>query len=123
MNAKQRKVAARLHRERKDPAAWSEEPDHIQVQRTHSEVVSFRIPTEEFRSLHSAATQNGESISEFIRRAITLRIAGAPLPPRYEAGCNAVRTNFHTPHALAPRATPDVARVSGDFERASRRTS
>jgi len=124
MNTKKRGLAERLHKQRNDPQVWSEEPEQIEVQRSRSAVVSFRLPTNEFHNLHSAATQSGESISEFIRKAIALRITGAPLPPRYDGGCNAIRTNFHTSHALAPRvANLSVPVVTGGIERASRGTS
>lgn len=124
MNTRERKLAARLHKGRKDPTAWHEEPEQIEVRSSRSAVVSFRLPTNEFQSLHNAATLNSESISEFIRKAIALRIAGAPLPPRYDGGCNAIRTNFHTSHALAPRvANLSVPVVTGGIERASRGTS
>ena len=124
MNTKERKLAARLQKGLKDPSAWREESEQIEVRPSRTAVVSFRLPSNEFHSLHNAATQSRESISEFIRKAIALRISGAPLPPKVEVGCGATRSNFHTSHALAPRAgNPSVPLITGEIERASRGTS
>ena len=124
MSAKKRGLAERLQKQRNDPEAWSEEPEQIEVRPSRTAVVSFRLPASEFRGLRNAAPQSGESISEFIRKAIAFRISGAPLPPKVDVACGATRSNFHTSHALAPRAgNPSVPLITGDIERASRGTS
>lgn len=43
---------------------------------TETTVVSFRMPTSEYRALEQAATAAGESIAEYIRKAIALFIGG-----------------------------------------------
>jgi ribbon-helix-helix CopG family protein len=39
-------------------------------------VVSFRLSTDEYRALAQAAEGADESVSEFVRRAVTLRLGG-----------------------------------------------
>ncbi len=124
MNTKKRGLAERLQKQRSDPNAWQEEPEQIEVRPNRTAVLSFRLPRDEFHVLHQAAGRNGESLSEFIRTAITLRISGAPLPPKVDVGCGATRSNFHTPHALAPRSgNPSLPLGTEEMERATRKTS
>lgn len=61
---------------RDDDGEWDDEPADVVVRTTRSEVVSFRLPSEEMDKLHAAANGAGESISEFVRKAVTQRIEG-----------------------------------------------
>jgi Ribbon-helix-helix protein, copG family len=47
-------------------------------------VVSFRIPWDELEELDEAATAEGESLSEFIRKAVRFRLAGIAIAPFVE---------------------------------------
>ncbi len=71
--------AEALHQHRADPGEWSEESEDIKVRARRSEVVSFRLPSEEVDHLEESAAALGESLSEFIRKAVTLRLSGAAL--------------------------------------------
>lgn len=55
---------------------WDEQPEQIEVKRRTSEVVSFRLPSDEFDRLEDAASASGETVSQFIRNAIALRLEG-----------------------------------------------
>lgn len=74
--ARERKLASELHEHRDDAGEWSEEAVDIEVKPSRSTVVSFRLPTEEFYTLHDAAKAANESLSEFVRKAIALRLHG-----------------------------------------------
>jgi hypothetical protein len=66
-------LAAELESTRDDAGEWSEMRAEIEVRPNRSQVVSFRLPLEELEMLTNAAGVAGESISEFIRRAIEMR--------------------------------------------------
>ena len=61
---------------RDDPEEWSEEAEDIRVQPSRSSVVSFRLPREELTEIEQVRAQTGESLSEFIRGALALRLRG-----------------------------------------------
>ncbi len=63
-----------LWEHRHDPEEWSEEAEEIEARPTGSTTVSFRLPWEEFEELEEAAAAKGESLSEFIRKALRLRL-------------------------------------------------
>jgi hypothetical protein len=65
-----------LWEHRHDPEEWSEEAEEIEARPTGSTVVSFRLPWEEFEELEEAAAAKGESLSEFIRKALRIRLQG-----------------------------------------------
>lgn len=66
-----------LHRARKDPSGWEDEPTEITVAPRKSEVVSFRLPSDELDQLEEAAAAAGETLSEYIRRALRALISGS----------------------------------------------
>jgi len=77
-------VAAESTRRNPDKS-WDETPAELRVKPSGSEVVSFRLPTEELNRLEAAASALGETISQFIRAAITLRLeGGAQLSPFFD---------------------------------------
>lgn len=64
---------AELHQHRDDPDEWDDEPENVFVRPVVSEVVSFRLPSDELDWLQEAARDRGESLSEFIRDSIRMR--------------------------------------------------
>lgn len=74
-------TADELWEHRNDPDEWSEEAEEIETRPSGSAVVSFRIPWDELEELDEAATENGESLSEFIRQAVRLRLGGRSKVP------------------------------------------
>ena len=73
-----RRSADELLEHRDDPGEWSEESEEVEV-RPASEVVSFRLPPDEVDRLVEAARTSGESISEYVRKAIAVRQFGEPI--------------------------------------------
>ncbi len=71
---KRRKLAEDIWAHRDDPGEWSEEPEIIEVKPGRMELVSFRIPSDELDVLQEAAAQTGESLSEFVRTAVAIRL-------------------------------------------------
>jgi ribbon-helix-helix CopG family protein len=70
-----------LWEHRHDPEEWSEKAIEIEARPTGSTVVSFRLPYEEYEVLEEAASERGETLSEFIRQAVRLRLGGRPKVP------------------------------------------
>lgn len=80
----QSEAAAELHRHRHDEGEWADEPERVEVRARRTEVVSFRLPSEELDKLEEAAQAAGESLSEFVRGAVALRVHGEPVGPAVE---------------------------------------
>jgi Ribbon-helix-helix protein, copG family len=70
------KEAADLYEHRNDDGEWSDEVEEIEVRPRRTEVVSFRLPSEELDRLESVAEAAGESLSQFVRNAIQMRLDG-----------------------------------------------
>lgn len=70
-----------LYEHRRDAGEWSETSVPITVAKTTTEVVSFRLSSSELNELETAAAAQGETLSEFIRKAIAIRIHGEPIGP------------------------------------------
>lgn len=68
-----------IWKHRNDSDEWSEEAEEIQVRPLRSSMVSFRLLPEEYAELDKAAARLGESISEYIRKALALRLHGDTL--------------------------------------------
>lgn len=63
---------------RTDADEWEDEPDTtVTAKRAKTAVVSFRLPREELDRLEVALAETGESLSEHIRGALSLRLSGA----------------------------------------------
>ncbi len=73
----EKELADELYRHRHDAGEWSQEAEQIETRPGRTAVVSCRLPVNEFQGLEDAAEQAGESISEYIRRAIQLRRLGS----------------------------------------------
>ena len=56
------------------PTNGDDEPVEIDVRPSGSEVVSFRIPTDELDRVTEAARVAGESLSQFVRGALSARL-------------------------------------------------
>ena len=67
-------AAEELHAGRDDPDEWDEEPAAVHVRPTTTSVVSFRMAHSELDRLQSIAGARGESISDFVRDCIRVRI-------------------------------------------------
>lgn len=75
-------LAERLFSERNDPGAWEQKASDVKVRQPVSEVLSVRVPSDVLDSVEEAARVLGESISEFVRGAILLKLNGpVPLMP------------------------------------------
>jgi hypothetical protein len=79
--SKESDLVKELHAHRNDPEEWSEETEDIEVRPSGSEVVSFRLPSEELDALAEASKEAGESLSEYVRKAIAVRLHGIAIGP------------------------------------------
>ena len=66
--------AEELHASRDDPDEWDDETAEVHVRPMTTSVVSFRMPHDELNRLQSISRARGESISEFVRDSIRVRI-------------------------------------------------
>ncbi|MCY3560851.1 MAG: hypothetical protein OXH20_06730 [bacterium] len=63
-----------LHASRDDPAEWDEKPAAVRVRPATTSVVSFRMPHDELDCLQNIAGARGQTISDFVRDSIRVRI-------------------------------------------------
>ena len=63
-----------LHASRDDPDEWDDETAEIHVRPMTTSVVSFRMPHDDLNRLQSISRARGESISDFVRDSIRVRI-------------------------------------------------
>jgi hypothetical protein len=84
-------LVADLEANRDRDGEWSEEPTAVEVRAKGTDVVSFRLPAEEFEALLEAKSQAGESMSEYIRKALAIRMYGQPIGPAVEVTSGAHR--------------------------------
>lgn len=72
-------AAEELYEHRHDPDEWAEEPEAIEVRPTRSSVLSVRLPRAELDALEAAAAERGETLSQYVRMALAMRLhAQAP---------------------------------------------
>lgn len=81
MSESRKDLAKELWEHRNDPDEWSEEAEEIEVKPRRSSVLSFRLPPEEIDALEEALEQTGESLSEYIRNALALRMHAGAIAP------------------------------------------
>ncbi len=75
-----KEMAAEVYAHRDDPGEWDETPLQAdEVTATRGVVLSFRLPSTEFVALQKISKETGETLSEFIRNAIALRLHGEPV--------------------------------------------
>ncbi|MCY3926358.1 MAG: ribbon-helix-helix protein, CopG family [bacterium] len=95
-----------LHAARDEPDEWDEEPAAVRVRPATTSVVSFRMPHSELDRLQSIAGARGESISDFVRDSIRVRIGHL----------SDTRGGDRGEHVAATEASPEVeavARIDG----------
>lgn len=83
-----KRSAEELLEHRNDPGEWSGEGEQIEV-RPSTAVISFRLPPEEVDLLIDAARKSEETISEYVRKAIGIRLFGEPIGPAVEVSSGA----------------------------------
>src|SRR5512132_439730 len=74
-------LAAELYRRRHDKDEWEDKPAEVKVQPVRTEVVSFRVPSDVLDLIERLAEEAGQSISEFMREAVTAQVRGAAMEP------------------------------------------
>ncbi len=75
-NLEEKDLVEEIWKHRDEPEEWGEETKDIKARPGRSSVVSFRLPIEELDAVEEAAAQNGESVSQYIRGALALRLHG-----------------------------------------------
>lgn len=65
-----------------DPSEW--EDVEVEVKPRGTEVVSFRLPSQEVTTLLAAAKKAHQSLSQYIRSALAIRMLGTPIGPSVE---------------------------------------
>jgi molybdopterin-guanine dinucleotide biosynthesis protein A len=97
----ERKAAKELHDHRGDPDEWEDTPAPVKVQPGRTEVVSFRLPSEQLDVVEDLAAQTGQSISEFVRHAVLAYVNGEAMEPfldvRSGAPAGELRLTMRTP--------------------------
>ena len=73
MKMKKKDAADLLFERRHVAGEWDEKPADVDVRVGKTSVISCRMPTDELDKLEDAVRGTGESLSEYVRRAITLR--------------------------------------------------
>ena len=92
-----------LYDHRNEPGEWDDQPVDIEVRPTGSEVVSFRLPSDELDRVVEAAKAAGESLSQFVRGALRAR-----LEPTAQALARTLTSGPLTRHASAGPPAPSV---------------
>jgi hypothetical protein len=77
-------LAKQLHDHRGDPDEWEDTPTRVKVQPARSEVVSFRLPSDQLDLVERLASEAGQSVSELLRSAVLAFIRGETLEPVLE---------------------------------------
>lgn len=67
-------VAKELYEHRHDPGEWGEEAIPVEVRPAKTTLISCRLPVELFDEMVEAMTAMDESLSEYVRKAIALRL-------------------------------------------------
>ena len=70
----EKELAAQLHARRNDPDEWDDTPVQAEVTSQRAVVMSVRLPMAEFIAVRNAAKASGETVSEYVRNAIGMRL-------------------------------------------------
>jgi hypothetical protein len=89
---RERAVAAKLQADRSAAAKWEDTAVEAEVQSQRAVITSLRLPVGEFVALQRAAKAAGQSVSEYIRNAISLVLHGG-------VAVNAVRVTMSSSEA------------------------
>jgi hypothetical protein len=73
---KEKALAATLYAGRNEAGDWDETSIEAQVQPHRAVVTSLRLPVSEFTAVQKAAKASGQTVSDFIRAAIGIRLRG-----------------------------------------------
>ncbi|MBI4728612.1 MAG: hypothetical protein HY775_03815 [Acidobacteria bacterium] len=114
MKRKVPSLAEELLAHREDVGEWSEEAVPAQVKVGPTEVVSFRMPSEELDALEEAGACAGETLSEYIRKAIAIRMHGVPIGPAVEVTFGAERLVVRS-HIVTSGRTEAPASIVPDY--------
>lgn len=76
---KEKALAAKLHARRGESADWDDMPVDAVIAPQRGVVTSLRLPLREFVEIQTAARNAGQTVSEFIRSAIALRLHASVL--------------------------------------------
>jgi hypothetical protein len=76
---KEKILASKLYARRKESADWEETPVDAVIARQRGVVTSLRLPLKEFVEVQKAAKRAGQTVSQFIRSAIALRLRASVL--------------------------------------------
>lgn len=95
-----------LHAGRDGPDEWDEEPATVRVRPTTTSVVSFRVSHDELDRLQSIARERAESISDFVRDSIRVRIG-------HLSGPGAAVSGEHVATTAAAPEVEAIARIDG----------
>jgi hypothetical protein len=77
----ERERVTEQHDDRNDPNEWEQAPTEVRVQSPRTEVVSFRLPSDQLDLIEELAEQSGQSLSEFLRHAVLSYVRGEALEP------------------------------------------
>lgn len=106
-------LAKQLEQESEDDTLWEQEPVPIERRPNRTSVLSLRLPTTEFHALLKAARVSGESVSEYVRKAIAMRLSYQPESPVVNVSCTYVgmpdeieQPNWRTYTSGNPQAEP-----------------
>jgi len=72
--ATEKELAAKLYAHRNDPDEWDETPVQAEIHPQRAVVTSVRLPVAEFIAVQKAAKAAGQTVSEFVRSAIAMRL-------------------------------------------------
>ncbi len=116
MSESRRKLAEELYEHRNDPEEWGEEAEEIEVKPRRSSVLSFRLPSKELDALERDMERTGETLSEYIRNALALRLHRETF-----AGVMAgmISGSFGTPTGEPGRRTATINFLEGSYGRAT----
>jgi hypothetical protein len=72
-----RSLATELEAKRRDPTQWEEKAVQADIRPARAVVTSVRLPIAEFAAIQKAARESGQTVSDFIRGAVTMRLRQA----------------------------------------------
>ena len=108
MGETERETADELYEHRHDADEWSDESVDVEVKPKATSIVSFRLPNDELDALEEAAERSGENLSEFVRKALALRLHGTPIGPAVEVSSGATRLVIRSHVVTNNRSEPSV---------------
>lgn len=109
VKANPRKSADELFAHRHDAGEWEEKPERIEVRPALTSVVSLRMPASELKLLSRAAALSGETLSQYIRKSVQIRIQGVSVAGMTVRFSGTILTSNAGPWT---EATPSDARFS-----------